>query len=78
MHNMKPYIGKGLCLRGNSLNIYHRNPEHLPQNSVVNVQGITSEAKDVFLPLYKVILPVYMRNFYIRCEEQGAPLVTPM
>ena len=43
----------------------------------MNAQGFTSETKDVILSLYKGILPVYMGNFYIRCEEQGAPLVTP-
>ena len=34
------------------------------------------EANDVILSLYKGILPVYVGNFYVRCEEQGAPLVT--
>ena len=42
--------------------------------SVMNAQGFTSEAKDVDLSLYK---GVYMGNFFVRCEEQGAPLVTP-
>ena len=42
-------------------------------NSVVNAQGFTSEAKDVNLSLYKGILPVYMGNFYVRCEVRGCP-----
>ena len=46
-------------------------------NSVMNAQGFTSETKDVNLSLCKGILPVYMGNFYVRCEELGAPLVTP-
>ena len=46
-------------------------------NSVMNAQGFSSEAKDVILSLYQGILPVYMGNFYVRCEELVAPLVTP-
>ena len=45
--------------------------------SVMTAQGFTSETKDVILSLCKGILPVYMGNFYVRCEEQSAPLVTP-
>ena len=41
---------------------------------MVNAQGFTSEAKDVNLSLYKDILPVYMGNFYVRCEVRtGCP-----
>ena len=36
--------------------------------SVLNAQGFTSETKDVILSLCKGILPVYMGNFYVRCE----------
>ena len=46
-------------------------------NSVMNAQGFTYKAKDVILSLCKGILPVNMGNFYVRCEELGAPLVTP-
>ena len=43
-------------------------------NFVMNAQGFTSEAKDVILSLYKGILPVYMGNFYVRCEVRiGCP-----
>ena len=38
-------------------------------NSVMNAQGFTFEVKDViFLYSYKGIFPVYMGNFYVRCE----------
>ena len=47
-------------------------------NSVLNVQGFTSEAKDVFFSLYKGILPVYMGIFMLDVKyEQDVPLVTP-
>ena len=40
----------------------------ISQPIVMNVQRFTSETREVILYLYKVILPVYMANFYVRCE----------
>ena len=60
-----------MCLRGSHV-IIHR---FIPK-SVVNAQRFTSEAKDVILSLCKASF-LYMGNFYVRCEEQSAPLVTP-